>query len=191
MPESQPNLRRLVQLSLLRIILVQLSIMGILALVVKYDLDNQTPWILQPTITRVLGWMAALYGLFWITWWFFWVAIEGGEQEIDVYNVRWAPVTSGFATGGPFEWLRYPLVFGYLEFLWGLGFLMQSSTAVVKLVPALAVAAAAFLLIVVEPRRARRYGDSYRRYRKSTPLIIPRIPNRAAMMTLFRRRRRR
>ena len=141
--------------------------------------------------TRILGFDMALYGLFWITWWFFWSAKEGGEEEFELYGVRWAPLTTDFVRDGPFKWLRYPLAFGWLEFLWGLGFLVQSTTVVLKVVPVLAVVVVIYLLVVVERRKLGAHGLEYRQYRNVAPLIVPRIPSSAAILNLFRRRRRR
>jgi protein-S-isoprenylcysteine O-methyltransferase Ste14 len=196
MPEAQigvvdmARMRRLVHLSLLWLGLVHGSIVAIVAAAVQYDLTAATPWILHPTVTQVLGWMMALYGLFWIIWWFHWGALEGGRERIRLYTVEWAPVEGDFCREGPFEWLRYPLAFGYLEFLWGLGFLVQSTTLVLKGVPLLAAAVAIYLLAVAEPRKRRRHGPAYRAYCRETPLILPRIPPNAAILRALRRRRR-
>jgi hypothetical protein len=135
--------------------------------------------------------MMALYGLLWMMWWFFWMALEGGELTVELYGVTWAPVIAGFRTGGPFAWSRYPLAFGYLEFLWSLGFLVQSTTAVLKVVPIAIVVTLLWLRFVADRRRLRRYGDVYRRYMQHTPLLIPRIRTSAAIMQILRRRRRR
>jgi protein-S-isoprenylcysteine O-methyltransferase Ste14 len=186
----QERLRKIVHWNLIKIIVVYLSVLAILVGLVQYDLAVRTPWILHPTITRILGWVTALYGLFWIVWWWFWIAIEGGQQTIELYNVTWAPVTKGFCTNGPFEWCRHPLAFGYLEFLWGLGFLVQSTTTVLKVVPALTVITLIVLWLVVERRLRRTHGSAYRRYQQQAPLFIPRIPDRAAILHVFRRRRR-
>lgn len=184
------SLKRRVRLNLVRFVLIYGSIFGIMALLVAYDLNARTPWILHPTITQVLGWLTALYGLFWIMWWFFWTAIEGGEETIELYGVTWAPTTSVFVGGGPFDWCRYPLAFGYLEFVWGLGFLVQSTTTVLKAVPLAAVATILYLLLIQERRKLREYGQVYQAYRDETPLFIPRIPDRAAVLHIFRRRKR-
>lgn len=184
------RMRRLVHTNLLRLASVYGSILAILAAAVRYDLAVATPWILHPVVTQVLGWMMGLYGLFWIIWWFFWVAIEGGGERVRLYTVQWAPVAGDFCREGPFEWLRHPLAFGYLEFLWGLGFLVQSTTLVLKAFPLLAVAVIIYLLVVVEPRKRRRYGAEYRAYARETPLILPRIPANAAMLRALHRRRR-
>jgi protein-S-isoprenylcysteine O-methyltransferase Ste14 len=185
------SLRSRVHWNLLRFLLIQISTLGVLVLLVQYDLAARTPWILHPTITRFLGWITALYGLFWIVWWFFWTAIEGGSETIDLYNVTWAPVTTDFVTTGPFEWCRYPLAFGYLEFVWGLGFLVQSSTAVLVVIPIAAVVTILYLWFVPERRKLRVYGDSYRRYRKSAALFLPRIPGSATILHILDRRKRR
>jgi len=191
MQKNGSELHKLVRSNLLRIVLVSLSIPGTIALLITYDRSRGTLWILFPTPTLIVGWAAALYGLFWIFWWFSWIAIDGGEKEIALYNVTWAPVTSDFVTNGPFEWLRYPLAFGYLEFLWGIGFLVRSTTAVIKVIPLMAIATIIYSRFVVDRRKVRKYGEAYRRYQESTPLMLPRIPDRAAILQLFKRRRRR
>ena len=190
MDVGEKALRRLVHRNLLRFVLIQLSILGVMALIVTYDLRQATPWVLHPTITRILGWLVALYGIFWIAWWFFWTAIEGGEEAITLYGVTWAPTTGDWVRTGPFRWVRYPLAFGYLEFLWGLGWLVQSSTAVLKVVPALAVCVLAYLRLVVDRSRLTRHGEAYAGYLLKTALFIPRIPPGSAVLHVFDRRSR-
>lgn len=184
------TLRKHVHLNLGRIILIQLSMVGLTFLLVRYDLRARTPWVLHPTVSRILGWLVALYGLFWIMWWFFWVAIEGGEEYVELYNVTWAPVTTGFSTEGPFEWCRYPLAFGYWQFLWGIGFLVQSTTIVLKVVPVAVILTIIYLLLVPERRKLAEHGEEYREYRRDTPLFIPRIPSTAKLLHIFNRRKR-
>ena len=190
MGSTGTDLRRLVHRNLLSFVLIQLSILGAMALIVSHDLRQATPWVLHPTITRILGWLVALYGLFWIAWWFFWTAIEGGGEEIRLYGVTWAPTTGQWVRTGPYRWVRYPLAFGYLEFLWGLGWLVQSSTAVLKVVPALVICALAYLRLVVDRRRLARLGEAYSGYLRKTPLFIPRIPPGSAVLHVFDRRKR-
>ena len=187
---DETTLRRLVHANVLRFILIQLSILGLMALLVSYDLRRGTPWVLHPTITRILGWVVALYGLFWIAWGFFWTTIEGGGESIHLYGVTWAPTPGDWVRTGPFRWVRYPLAFGYLEFLWGLGWLVQSSTAVLKVVPLLVVCTLFYLRLVVDRGRLARLGDAYSGYLRKTPLFIPRIPPGSSILHVFDRRKR-
>jgi len=188
---SDSDLRRAVQRHLGRFILASLSLAAILIAGVRYDFVTRTPWLLGELITTVLGWAMALYGLFWITWWFFWTTLEGGEQEIALYGVRWAPLTAILTRTGPYEWLRYPLAFGYLEFLWGLAFLVHSTTLAIQVVPVLTVGMILYLRLVEDRKRLRAHEQTFRLYRKKTPLLIPKIPSSAAITRGFKRRKRR
>jgi len=183
-------LRQRVRLNLVRIVLIHLSVLGLMILLVRYDLSVCTAWILHPTVTKIMGWLAALYGLFWIVWWFFWTSIEGGSESINLYGVTWAPITDGLVATGPFAWCRYPLAFGYLEFVWGLGFLVQSTTTVLKVVPIAVLVTVVYLRLGPEKRKRAEYGTRYVKYQKSTHLFLPRIPDSSTLMHLFDRRKR-
>ena len=186
MSNPAPELQKLVRQKLLYVALICLSLAAIIALFVMYDISREATWPISRTITLVIGWIASIYGLVWIGWWFRWVALQGGEQQITLYGFTWSPFAGGFATGGPFRHVRYPLALGYIELLWGLGFLAQSPTIILGVGPLLAVATVVYLRFVVEPRKLRKYGDAYQRYRKTTFMILPRLPSRTVIPELWR-----
>ena len=158
-----PELRKLVRQRLLYVALICLSLAAIIALVVTYDVSKEATWPISRPITLAIGWVASLYGLVWIGWWFRWVTLRGGEQQVTLYGVTWSPVAGSFSTGGPFRYVRYPLALGYIELLWGLGFLAQSPTVILAVGPLAALAIIVYLRFIVEPRKMRAYGDAYRR----------------------------
>lgn len=187
---SESDLIRAVQRHLVRFILVILALGAVLLAGIRYDLVACTPWILGELITAILGWAMALYGLFWIAWWLFGTIVEGGEQRVTLYGVTWAPLTGMLHRTGPYEWVRYPLAFGSLEFLWGLSFMVHSTTLVIRVVPILAVATWLYLRLVEDRKHLRAHEQTFRLYRKKTPLLIPTIPTRAAVARGFKRRKR-
>ncbi|MFW9831643.1 MAG: methyltransferase family protein [Candidatus Thorarchaeota archaeon] len=82
-------------------------------------------------------------------------------------------------TTGVYAYTRNPMVLGFLIMLSGIGWVAQSIIAII-LNPAVA-----FILLWIwlkqreEPRLEQRFGDAYRAYKKTTPLIIPRLWRRA------------
>lgn len=77
-------------------------------------------------------------------------------------------------TTGLYAYTRNPMILGFLILLSGIGWLVQSITAIF-LIPVVA-----FILLWVwlkrreEPQLEQRFGHAYRAYREKTPLIIPR-----------------
>lgn len=76
---------------------------------------------------------------------------------------------------GPYRWVRNPMYLGASLVLAGYALCAVSFAAL--LVPiALLAAAHGFVVLYEEPTLDRRFGESYRAYRRSTPRWIPRQP---------------
>jgi protein-S-isoprenylcysteine O-methyltransferase Ste14 len=77
-------------------------------------------------------------------------------------------------TTGLYAHTRNPMILGFLILLSGIGWVVQSLSAIV-LIPLVA-----FILLWVwlkrreEPQLEQRFGEAYRAYKERTPLIIPR-----------------
>ncbi|HET7691685.1 MAG TPA: isoprenylcysteine carboxylmethyltransferase family protein [Gemmatimonadota bacterium] len=84
-----------------------------------------------------------------------------------------------FVASGPYRWVRNPMYIGMFTFLVGYALCAVSFPA---LLVAFAMLAAAHLVAVLyeEPSLARRFGEPYREYRRTTPRWIPRPPRRPA-----------
>jgi protein-S-isoprenylcysteine O-methyltransferase Ste14 len=80
-----------------------------------------------------------------------------------------------FVASGPYRWVRNPMYIGAFLLLSGYALCAASFTA---LLVALAMLAAAMLFVLVYEERSleRRFGESYRAYRRATPRWIPRRP---------------
>jgi protein-S-isoprenylcysteine O-methyltransferase Ste14 len=80
-----------------------------------------------------------------------------------------------FVASGAYRWVRSPMYIGMFVFLVGYALCAVSFAA---LLVAFAMLAAAHLLTVLyeEPSLARRFGEPYREYRRTTPRWIPRRP---------------
>jgi protein-S-isoprenylcysteine O-methyltransferase Ste14 len=84
-----------------------------------------------------------------------------------------------FVASGPYRWVRNPMYIGMFTFLVGYALCAVSFAA---LLVAFAMLAVAHLVAVLyeEPSLARRFGEPYREYRRTTPRWIPRSPGRPA-----------
>jgi protein-S-isoprenylcysteine O-methyltransferase Ste14 len=77
-------------------------------------------------------------------------------------------------TSGLYAYTRNPMILGFLFLLSGIGWVVQSISAIL-LIPLVA-----FILLWVwlkrreEPQLEKRFGNAYRAYKETTPLIIPR-----------------
>jgi protein-S-isoprenylcysteine O-methyltransferase Ste14 len=60
--------------------------------------------------------------------------------------------------------------------LFGLGFLLHSVSLVFVWAPVFVVVNLIELRLVEEPELERRFGKSYREYRRRVPMFVPRMP---------------
>ena len=81
-------------------------------------------------------------------------------------------------TSGPFAHVRNPILVGVFSALFGLGFLLHSLALVIIWTPAFLVFNVISLKVVEEPELERRFGESYREYRRRVPMFLPRIAHR-------------
>jgi protein-S-isoprenylcysteine O-methyltransferase Ste14 len=63
---------------------------------------------------------------------------------------------------------------GVFACMFGLGFLLHSVSMVIVWTPAFVVVNVIELKLVEEPELERRFGASYRDYRRRTPMFVPR-----------------
>lgn len=76
----------------------------------------------------------------------------------------------------PYSWVRNPMLTGVFASLFGLGFLLHSISMVLVWTPAFVLLNALELKLVEEPELQRRFGESYREYRRRVPMFVPRLP---------------
>ena len=85
-----------------------------------------------------------------------------------------AAQSSELVTTGLYGYTRNPMILGFLLLLSGIGWVVQSLTAIL-IIPVIAFA---FLWIWLkrreEPKLEQRFGEAYRAYKATTPLIVPR-----------------
>jgi protein-S-isoprenylcysteine O-methyltransferase Ste14 len=80
-----------------------------------------------------------------------------------------------FVAVGPYRWVRNPMYLGAAGVILGAGLILGSPSAL-AVVPFFLVVTHAFVVLYEEPTLERRFGESYRRYRRSVNRWIPRPP---------------
>ena len=73
----------------------------------------------------------------------------------------------------PYRRVRNPMLMGVFASLFGLGFLLHSASMVLLWTPVFLVANLIEITRVEQPELERRFGDSYREYRRRVPMLIP------------------
>lgn len=80
-----------------------------------------------------------------------------------------------FVASGPYRWVRNPMYVGGIAVLAG-GGLAFRAPSVVALAAVACLMVHLFVVFVEEPGLERRFGESYREYRRSTNRWLPRVP---------------
>jgi protein-S-isoprenylcysteine O-methyltransferase Ste14 len=77
-----------------------------------------------------------------------------------------------FVQSGPFRWMRHPTYFSMILELLSVGLLLNAHYALL-IMPIFFIPALALRLRLEEAALVEKFGDAYRAYQKSTPVIIP------------------
>ncbi len=129
-------------------------------------LDTHAPF----QLTRDLAWLGWLILL---------------AAFVLIVSAEFSFVRFGNATGVPgdaphalvahgiYRWVRNPLYLGGNAILWSIA-LIHGSAGVLTLALIVAPAYHLFVVFIEEPRLEKRYGETYRAYKKSVPRWLPR-----------------
>jgi protein-S-isoprenylcysteine O-methyltransferase Ste14 len=143
-----------------------LSLIGIL--VFQYTMQSRLLFTLRPW-AKVLLWLPVLVGL----------AIMGvvirkyffSLSGISVFYKRQAPVV--LEQGGLHRYVRHPLYFGTLLFIWSLFFLFPYLH---NGIACLVITAYTILGAKLEEKKlVSQFGEKYIAYKKQVPMLIPRL----------------
>ena len=95
-----------------------------------------------------------------------------GRPEVEGGRFEQRLVTTGIRAR-----VRHPVYLGHLCEL--IGWSLGTGLAVVYLLTAFAVITGAIMIRMEDDELERRFGESFRQYRKATPAVIPRLVARA------------
>jgi protein-S-isoprenylcysteine O-methyltransferase Ste14 len=74
---------------------------------------------------------------------------------------------------GPYAHVRNPMLTALFLCLFGLGFCLHSPSMVVLWTPVFVAANVVEVKLIEEPELERRFGESYREYKRAIPMFIP------------------
>lgn len=126
-------------------------------------------WATVPVPTSV-RWMGAVLG-FLVVPTIYWVLATLGK------NVTATVLTNpehGLVTTGPYRWVRHPLYTAGIALFGSIGLLAASAFILAWTLVAL-VGICAFVIPREESHLVDRFGDAYRRYRRRTGALVPRL----------------
>lgn len=95
-------------------------------------------------------------------------------QGLPWGDVDEAAQSTQLVTTGLYRYTRNPMILGFLILLSGIGWLVQSIMAILVIPLSVFVVLWVWLKKREEPRLEQRFGEAYRVYKQTTPLIIPR-----------------
>lgn len=79
---------------------------------------------------------------------------------------------------GPYTYSRNPMLLGVFLMLFGVAFLIGSASLLFCFAPACAVCSVLEFKMIEEPELEKRFGETYREYKRRTPLLIPQFSRR-------------
>jgi protein-S-isoprenylcysteine O-methyltransferase Ste14 len=151
---------------------------GVLLLIVVGSLRTDgflgLPRLLPGAPGSVVGGVLLSAGLILWGWCVAWFSREGDGGTPVPFNPPCELVTVG-----PYAWARNPMLTGVFVCIFGLGFLLHSASMVFVWTPVFVVVNVIELKLVEEPELERRFGTSYREYKRRVPMFIPRPPGAA------------
>ena len=139
-------------------------------LVVAASLATDQAWDLPPLLPgpRGLAVAAVLLAVGLPLWaWCVALFLQGGGTPVP-FNPP--PI---LVARGPYRRVRNPMLMGVFASLFGLGFLMHSASMVLIWTPIYLIANLIEITRVEQPELERRFGDSYREYRRRVPMLVP------------------
>ena len=102
-----------------------------------------------------------------------------GWCVVRFWKARGTPVPMNppeeLIVGGPYAWVRNPMVTGVFGALFGLGVLLHSPGVALIWTPAYVLVHLIELKRVEEPELERRFGAAYIEYKRRVPMFIPRL----------------
>jgi len=88
-------------------------------------------------------------------------------------------------TTGLYAYSRNPMTFGYSMLPCGMGMMFQSLGMAVFITTLVFIINILWLKMIEEPKLEKRFGETYSKYRRKTPFLIPRV-NPLKILSLLR-----
>lgn len=113
-------------------------------------------------------------GLFFVIWSNVFLLKVGRGGPAEGFNIAISPRTKNLVVSGPYRLSRNPMVFGAFMTYFGLGWFCLSPLVLVVLAASLGLGVV-YLKATEEKRLAKDFGGVFAAYRKSVPMIFPKL----------------
>lgn len=143
-----------------------LFIIGIPALILWAGKLFSTGLMLPALPARIGASACFILGIPWMLSAIFWQLVHGKGTPVPIVP------TKHFLQKGPYRYVRNPMMLGFFLYIFGWVFLSNypSAFAATGLVIALLFMEIKF---IEEPELEKRFGNTYREYKKETPFLLP------------------
>ncbi|MEN8174092.1 MAG: isoprenylcysteine carboxylmethyltransferase family protein, partial [Chloroflexota bacterium] len=106
---------------------------------------------------------------------FFLAASTKAQREIGKGTPMPLKATQKLVIEKPYSYCRNPLYFGLINFFLGISIMIGSISSIV-MVLLFSTIILAYIKLIEEKELEKRYGMDYLAYKKTTPMLIPRLP---------------
>jgi protein-S-isoprenylcysteine O-methyltransferase Ste14 len=150
-----------------------------LALILWFQFSFESPWLFTPVIfARLSGIIAALTGLIimliCINKYFYEMSGLQALQNLQARNT--------LQQTGLHKYVRHPLYFGTLLFIWGLFLIFP---LLINLIAVIVITTYVLFGVELEEKKLKlEFGEAYKEYSKKVPRLIPRIELKPLQETL-------
>jgi protein-S-isoprenylcysteine O-methyltransferase Ste14 len=144
---------------------------GVAVVLVPYWILQITGGVTPPAVglLEVVSVLLALFGAAMVVWVSIVFVTHGGGTPVPIEPPR------NFVAAGLYRFVRNPMYFGALLALFAEAVLFRSLW-ILLYAGMLWLALHTFTVLLEEPQLERRFGETYREYRRRTPRWIPRRP---------------
>jgi protein-S-isoprenylcysteine O-methyltransferase Ste14 len=152
-------------------------ILPIIAIYVSFFVDSliNVPWIIPFPINLIIAIIAFIVGFFWAIWSNVSLFKKGEGSPVPLKETQ----TKVLVMEGPYKYTRNPMIFGYVLFWIGLGFLFKSVFLLVGFTLIITIALIIIVKLWEEKNLERRFGSSYIDYKSKVSFLIPLPPKKA------------
>jgi protein-S-isoprenylcysteine O-methyltransferase Ste14 len=156
--------------------IVTVAVLPILLALLALCIDRwlNLPIVLQYPLNLVISIPILIVGFFWGIWANINLFSKGQGGPIPTK----ATETIFLVNSGPYKYCRNPMIFGYVLIFVGLGLLLNSWSLMVLMSSIVFGLLIVYVKFKEERDLEKRFGESYKNYKKNTSLLIPWIPKK-------------
>jgi len=174
MMDNNRKRKRIIALILGGIFTVAVIPMVLTVIALYIDQWLGLPIILQYPLNLAISIPLLIVGFFWSIWANIDLFKKGEGGPIPTKSTE----TIHLVNSGPYKYCRNPMIFGYVLIFVGLGLLLNSWSLMVFMSSIVFGLLIVYVKFKEERDLEKRFGESYKNYKKNTSLLIPWIPKK-------------